>query len=244
MILRRLIIDFREQNWVSVVLELVVVVVGIFLGLQADAWNEARRDRVRERAHLEQIYAELKTDVDELRELSDSQTELASDLMFAIGIVKRGKIAPDEVERFKWAIMLAVRYPPATIQRAGYDTLIASGDLSILQDPELRTRLVRLYSFFDGMPQRLKALLGDNSSNSPYSTGDVHAVPHPSGKGVLWKVDFESVKDNPATLGYLATERRNHALIGRMYADAAGQAEDLHEYIGHLIGEEDAGNRN
>ena len=244
MILQRLARDFREQNWVSVFLELSVVVVGIFLGLRADAWNEARRERVREHAHLEQMYSELETDVDELRELSDEQSEIASSLMFAIGVVKRGKIAPDEIDRFKWAILLAVRYPPATIQRAGYDTLIASGDLSILRDPDLRTRLVRLYSAFDGMPQRLRALIGDHSSDTPYSSEVVHAVPHPSGKGVLWKVDFESVRDNPATLGYLANQRRNHAIIGRMYADAASQAAELREYIGHLTGQEDASKHN
>ena len=244
MILQRVARDFREQNWISVFLELFVVVVGIFLGLRADAWNEARRDRIRERVHLEQIYAELGTDVDELKDLSDSQSEIASNLMFAIGIVKRGKIAPDEVDRFKWAIMLAVRYPPATIQRAGYDTLIASGDFSILQDPDLRTRLVRLYSDFDGMPKRLEALIGNRSSDSPYSAEVVYAVPHPSGKGVLWKVDFESVKDNPATLGYLANQRRNHTLIGRMYADAASRAAELREYIGDLTGQEDASDHN
>ena len=46
MILRRLVTSLREQSWLTLVLELVVVVVGIFLGLQVDSWNEARKDRM------------------------------------------------------------------------------------------------------------------------------------------------------------------------------------------------------
>ena len=54
MILSRIATELRNQNWITVVLELIVVVVGIFLGLQADAWQEARADRLREHFHLQQ----------------------------------------------------------------------------------------------------------------------------------------------------------------------------------------------
>jgi hypothetical protein len=35
MILRRITANFRRQDWSAVVIELIVVVVGVFLGLQA-----------------------------------------------------------------------------------------------------------------------------------------------------------------------------------------------------------------
>ena len=43
MILRRLGNALREQNWFTVVLEVLIVVVGIFFGLQVDDWNERRK---------------------------------------------------------------------------------------------------------------------------------------------------------------------------------------------------------
>ena len=40
MILRRLAEGIREQNWFTVVLEVLIVVVGIFIGLQVDDRNK------------------------------------------------------------------------------------------------------------------------------------------------------------------------------------------------------------
>ena len=40
MIIKRLAEQFRSQNWFALGAELIVVVVGIFLGLQADSWHK------------------------------------------------------------------------------------------------------------------------------------------------------------------------------------------------------------
>ena len=44
MILRRLAEGVRKQDWFTVVVEVLIVVVGIFLGLQVDDWNNARKE--------------------------------------------------------------------------------------------------------------------------------------------------------------------------------------------------------
>ncbi len=43
MILRKLADAIREQNWSTVILEILIIVVGIFIGLQVDGWNEGRK---------------------------------------------------------------------------------------------------------------------------------------------------------------------------------------------------------
>ena len=40
------------QNWFTVVLEIFIVVIGIFLGLQVDDWNESRKDQQQELVYL------------------------------------------------------------------------------------------------------------------------------------------------------------------------------------------------
>jgi hypothetical protein len=54
-ILRKLAEAIREQNWFTVLLEILIVVIGIFLGLQVDGWNELRKDRVKEGVYLERL---------------------------------------------------------------------------------------------------------------------------------------------------------------------------------------------
>jgi hypothetical protein len=42
MILRRLTDHIREQNWTAVAMDFVIVVLGVYVGLQVNLWNEAR----------------------------------------------------------------------------------------------------------------------------------------------------------------------------------------------------------
>jgi hypothetical protein len=42
MILARAIEHMRQQHWTGVFIELVIVVLGVFIGLQVNNWNEAR----------------------------------------------------------------------------------------------------------------------------------------------------------------------------------------------------------
>lgn len=45
MLLRRLADAFRQQDWLTVLVEIMIVVMGVFLGLQVNNWNEWRQDR-------------------------------------------------------------------------------------------------------------------------------------------------------------------------------------------------------
>ena len=52
-IIRRLAGALREQNWFTVVLEVMIIVVGIFIGLQVDGWNEERKKQQNIEAQLD-----------------------------------------------------------------------------------------------------------------------------------------------------------------------------------------------
>ena len=47
MLLRHLIEHVRAQNWTAVCIDLVVVVVGVFVGIQVANWNESRLEAER-----------------------------------------------------------------------------------------------------------------------------------------------------------------------------------------------------
>ena len=46
MTLRRLADAFRDQSWFTVALEIMIVVIGIFIGLQVDGWGECSFGRL------------------------------------------------------------------------------------------------------------------------------------------------------------------------------------------------------
>jgi len=45
MIKRRLSERLKQQDWVGVWIELALVMVGVFLGIQVANWNEQRKER-------------------------------------------------------------------------------------------------------------------------------------------------------------------------------------------------------
>lgn len=63
MILRHLADAIRGQNWFTVLIELTVVVVGIFLGLQIDDWNDRRKENSLERGYIERLEAEVDANI-------------------------------------------------------------------------------------------------------------------------------------------------------------------------------------
>ena len=111
MLLRRYLEHFSTQNWTALVLDFFIVVAGIFLGLQVDGWNESRKDAVREREHLEQLYTDFSKNVEILDWMLEHHDGMAKDMMFAIGEVKKETLEAQDEERFKWAMdTLSNRY--------------------------------------------------------------------------------------------------------------------------------------
>lgn len=44
MILRRIVESLRAQSWGTATVELLIVVIGVFIGLQVDTWSKARSE--------------------------------------------------------------------------------------------------------------------------------------------------------------------------------------------------------
>ena len=59
---RRLVESLRTQNWTAVAIDLVIVVVGVYIGIEVANWNTDRGDRLREAGLLREIAADLRQD--------------------------------------------------------------------------------------------------------------------------------------------------------------------------------------
>ena len=45
MLLRRISEHVKDQNWTAIALDFVIVVIGVFMGIQLGSWNAARAER-------------------------------------------------------------------------------------------------------------------------------------------------------------------------------------------------------
>ena len=140
MILRRVIQNVREQNWTAIAVEFVILVIGVFLGIQVSNWNEERIDRNREVFYLTAlkedfgaITAELQADIVSYEKIAGSMTLLLEQSRMP---------QPDApLEALNAAAALLVRMEGTPIVSDTYDNLTGSGDLAIIESQEVKNAL-------------------------------------------------------------------------------------------------------
>ena len=141
MLLRRIIEHMKAQNWFAVGLDLVIVVVGVFIGLQAQQWNEARKDAVQHEKLLERLefeFRDLEPVAAELVALLHSSRQSTADVIDAL----RREQPPEDEAAFRFALGRAnwvMNFPDIA---TAYEELVATWRLSDVRSIELRKALI------------------------------------------------------------------------------------------------------
>jgi hypothetical protein len=142
MILRRVIAHFRKQEWTAIALDFLIVVAGVFVGLQVSNWNAARAERATEDRYLVRLLADAQANIVELEDIIEAQKRRARTLADFEHALRNGGEAPP-VPALQDALCRFFVQPGMALQQATYDELVASGGLSILRDERLRILLSR-----------------------------------------------------------------------------------------------------
>lgn len=136
MILRRIILHFRKQEWTAIALDFVIVVVGVFIGIQVANWNEAQADKRLGRDYTVRLTEDLKKD----RATRLGLTAYYRDVLESVERANALFADPDanDTELVVHAYRASeINYAPAT--RATWDEIVSSGDTGLLPDDAVRS---------------------------------------------------------------------------------------------------------
>ncbi|NMP15602.1 hypothetical protein [Thalassotalea sp. Y01] len=213
MLLRRINLHLKQQNWTAVILDFLVVVLGIVVGLQITDWNEQRKDNAKEQQYLSQIYRDFGVNIEKANALVAHHDERVNDSMYAISkIIKQKPQDDEEAERFKWAVLTLKQRPPLMLEMGGYNALIAAGDFALIRDNELRNLFIRIDSAITTDKEMLDIFAGqDWNEQDQLRIGKT--LPHPSGRGLAFEVDYDYVANHPQSLSVFSAWRRSHATL-------------------------------
>lgn len=146
MILRRAAEHLKQQHWTAFAIELVIVVAGVFIGLQVDNWNDARRDRQRERAYLGRIAAELDESVDSIRHsIVRTRERMALDQLL-IDSVGKPELVRADPGRFIFAVTRGGYMFSPNVHGYTFEEIKSNGDMGIFSDPKLSLDLMAFYA--------------------------------------------------------------------------------------------------
>lgn len=147
MILRRIASALRRQDWFTVGLEIMIVVIGVFIGIQMANLNEARIDAGRAGAYLERLGQDLDADLAKLADRKRFWRQVSR--YGEMGLRYAQTETADGTSH--WELLLAYFQASQVAEfittQATYDELRSAGDLELISNLEIRNALARYYNF-------------------------------------------------------------------------------------------------
>ncbi len=222
MILRRLSQSLKEQNWAAIVIEFVLLVAGVFLGIQVANWNEERRDRLTEVEYLDRLRQEIAS------MLPQAQTTKAS-LAEQLGQIKelRTFLASGEgrdvldvrhcIAAGRSHIYAATIYYPPTIKE-----LIATGRILLIRNAGVRTAIMSFEQSYADLSQLRTDIQIDRRVLARHYPALIN-----SGLSTEWsgaRCDFEAMRNDQAFLNDFTDNMRRYAAYSAALGEQQAQS--------------------
>lgn len=224
MILRRILTHFRKQEWTAIGIDFAIVVLGVFVGLQAQAWNESRQDRVQEHMYVERLARDFTA--------IEARTEFANDKWLSVIEASRRLLtdidsfnATGRTSRTQQEILADINDMQGTRipapRAATFVELLSTGEIRVLRDDELRDALLA-YDTQAHYSLVAYGVLVDRTRDATVSIANHAEVALPD--------TLENINDNPNRAFYqsidfpaFARDPRSRAAISLLGATAMNQ---------------------
>ena len=138
MLLRRITEHVKAQNWTAVFLDFVIVVVGVFMGIQVSNWNDARSDRI----YASNALQRLENDFQRILARTDRSLEMHRENLAAVNRLIVGiRTGEFEVTSIKNDINLASNFATPPGPSTAFRELVSGGRLELISNSELSQAL-------------------------------------------------------------------------------------------------------
>jgi hypothetical protein len=152
-ILRRFSSRLRNHDWTAVLIEMVIVVAGVFLGIQAANWNEARQDRREEQRVYKQLIEDLNADLDTLQVTIDRSRTYDRAAENVLAAMRSGNLFHTNPAQFALDVHYAgFLFLPRPARRT-YDELVSTGGIRLLRNDAAKGATADYYASFDSSRQ-------------------------------------------------------------------------------------------
>lgn len=145
MLLRRIKHHVVSENWFAVFVDFVIVVVGVYVGIEVSNWNEARQEEDHAREYLERVRADLVHDSVTISNRHRFWTQVIEYGEAAILFSEVGDLYDNSEAKTVLAYYQASQVAPYTSVKTTYEELKAAGDLRLIENAELRAQLAEYY---------------------------------------------------------------------------------------------------
>ena len=144
MILRRFAAGMRRQDWAAVAVELVIVILGVFIGLQADNWNQARADTRLGQDYVKRLTRDLNENLAGVRAQVAYYTAVEDSVRKTDALLASADPDPRALIVNAYRASEIVYIAPV---RATWDQIVSSGHLGLLPKRAVASGLSQYYAY-------------------------------------------------------------------------------------------------
>jgi hypothetical protein len=154
MLLRRFIEHVKDQKWSVVGLDFVIVVLGVFIGIQVSNWNDTRRDEALARDYLERLTVDATKEIadhEHVLERAAAKRAALERIRTALDAHGRGDYR-DGLGEYGPQFLIDVRrstnfgWFTQAVHSPTYDEMVSSGRLTLIGHARVRSFIVDYYS--------------------------------------------------------------------------------------------------
>jgi len=143
MILRRIREHVSHHNWFAVAVDFVIVVAGVFVGIQASNWNQRRIEQQQAREYRTMLQSDLDANLENLATRKRYYGWVRDEALATLADLGRPSTTLDQ--QFLVHAYQATQIQPWALKRNTYDEVVSTGAMANLGTPVLRDKIANYY---------------------------------------------------------------------------------------------------
>lgn len=149
MLLRRVTEHVKSQNWTAVGIDFLIVVIGVFVGIQVSNWNEERSLVAQENVYMRRLLE----DAERMIETAESQAKYSQkhleNVTISLDALQSCELSEESKKAMDRTLINHQVMPRLLIMRATYDEMVAGGALARISDLKLKEQISATFSFVE-----------------------------------------------------------------------------------------------
>jgi hypothetical protein len=144
MLLRSITQHVKDQNWFAIFLDLLIVIFGVFIGIQVSNWNAELVGNKQAHVLIERLYKDLKNDKLTFETELNYQSAVRHYAMTAVDALNGENSVSDE--QFVIGAYQASQINGVWSNRATYNEMLSTGQINLIQNERLKVMIFGYFS--------------------------------------------------------------------------------------------------
>ncbi len=244
MIIQRLATAIRRQDWFQVLIEILIVIIGIYLGFQVTEWGQEREDRAAEAEYLARFHDEVFNAI-QTAEGSLELNVLRSATMREISKKINSEDTSEQLTQLECHNLFASHINAARL--AVFPTIVelnSSGKMDLIQNNEIRNAMINyeldhdlwstqeergnqgLTNLFETYPELIQVDM--TMTSLPQSIEAINSFNH--------TCDLAAMRSNPGFRNHVVDNTILRALMVMVFTQYSERLKSTHELLDRELG--------